>query len=334
MNVTNKNLVTAALVQLFVILLTGCSTHRGGPGGNVEQQVFDSPQALVAALKEASVAESPEALLKIVGPDGRKLIFSGDEVLDQHERALFAQRLKERADLVPYVSPEFNNVKVMKLRLGRMGNNAGVPLVNDGNGWRLASRYFAPRSVKRRISSNEIAVWRACMEYFEAQGKYAKVDRDGDGKIEYAQRFFSTPGNRDGLYWKTKGGEKSPLEEEVAHATATGYSVDGSGEPKPYMGYLFKILTRQGKSARDGERNYLNGNDMTGGFALVAYPVEWGASGVRTFVVGPYGIIYGKNLGVSTERIVEEMMEFNPDRTWNWIQQPQINDFEEYVEKL
>jgi hypothetical protein len=335
MQLVLKRLINRLLLFVMVISVSSCAVFNSTENNNFEQQRFETPQDLVAALKSAASSKDSAALLKILGPDGRNLLFSGDPVLDNLELELLSQRLTERAELIPYKSSEFDQLSVMKLRLGKMGVNAGIPLVNEGKGWRLASRYFAPRSVKRRIASNEIQVWRACMEYVEAQRQYVKYDRNGDGVLEFAQKLISTPGQHNGLFWKTPAGApQSPLGEVVAQANAIGYTEGTGGASKPFFGYIFKVLTQQGNAAREGKRDYIVDGKMTKGFALVAYPIEWGASGVRTFVVGPDGNIYGKNLGVSTEQIASQMEAYNPDRSWQWVEQPQINEFEQYLETL
>jgi hypothetical protein len=329
----------SAVICLLLSLSLSCSAgtpSATGPTEHVQQQLFETPEQLVEALKVAAAAEDSMALLKILGSDGQKLLFSGDPTLDRLELRQLSKRLSERAELMPYQSEEFSNLSVMKLRIGRMGLNAGIPLVSDGKGWRTASRYFAPRSLKRRMSTNEIQVWRTCREYVEAQRHYFARDRNGDGVQEYAQQFLSSPGKQDGLYWFADlGQERSPLAEVIDLAQKAGYQMPSAGaEPQPLYGYKFKVLTKQGRWARDGARDYMQDGRLIKGFALVAYPVEWGVSGLRTFVVGPHGIIHGKNLGVSTDSIVEDMQEFNPDRSWPWIQQPQVNDLEEYLEGL
>jgi hypothetical protein len=336
---TNFHLSRAVALGILLSFSScaGSGTAPGAPTEKVEQQRFETPEELVAALKASAAAGDFAGLDRILGPDGRKLLFSGDSTLDRFELQQLSQRLSERAELIPASSLEFNNLPIMKLRIGRMGLNAGIPLINEGQGWRAASRYFAPRSLKRRIASNEIEVWRTCLEYAEAQRQYFSKDRNADGVREYALRMLSTPGAKDGLYWKTDPGEEpSPLAEVVAQAQDFGYEPNRAEKqnPQPFHGYLFKILTKQGKWARDGARDYMAGGRMTKGFALIAYPVEWGLSGVRTFMVGPQGMIYGKNLGFATDKIAEKIEEFGPDRTWVWVQQPQVNDFEEYLETL
>ena len=325
------------LILVTFAFLSACSTPKsklGIPQEKIEQQTFLTPEELVAALKQASEKTDKEALYRILGPDGRNLLFSGDEVSDSSEIAQLSQKLKERAELIPYSAPDWKNVQVMKLRLGKMGINAGIPIINSGTGWRLASGYFAPRAVKRRIATNEIEVWRACVEFVNAQRLYNGTDWNGDGVSEYAQKIVSTAGKQDGLYWKeTNITAPSPLADLAAQAETKGYGL-GTGESKPFNGYLFKVLKRQGKFAASGAVDYVVNGKMTKGFALIAYPIEWGVSGLRSFVINSEGNIYGKNLGVSTDNIAENIQEYNPDRTWVWIQQPQLNEYEQYLDSL
>ncbi len=323
---------------LLAFAVCGCGRKTLGsdlPQGDFEQARFQTPEQLVTALKAAVNADDTATLLTILGPAGRDLLFSGDPTNDRLEVQAFAQRINERADLIPQISVNTPHTSVMKLRIGQMALNAGIPLINKGQGWTLASKYFAPRSIKRRIYSNGIEVWQACKAYVDAQRQYILSDHDGDGILEYAQKIISSPGTQDGLYWPAGPGEPaSPLAEFIAKATAQGYTEKSAPESNLYHGYLFKILTSQGDAARGGELDYLVNGNMTEGFALVAQPIEWGVSGIKTFTVGPYGLIYGKNLGVSTDKLVEKMTAFNPDRSWPWVQEPQYDQHEEYIESM
>ncbi|MFZ0623179.1 MAG: DUF2950 family protein, partial [Pseudolabrys sp.] len=154
--------------------------------------------------------------------------------------------------------------------------------------------------------------------YVDAQNDYAEKDRTGAGVGTYAQRIISQPGKKDGLYWPTAQGEEaSPLGELVAQATAQGYRVGGGRTP--FHGYYFKILTEQGPAAAGGELDYVVRGKMIGGFALVAYPAEYGNSGVMTFLVNHAGTVFQKDLGPDTARLAERMTSFNPDKTWQEV---------------
>ena len=172
--------------------------------------------------------------------------------------------------------------------------------------------------MNRRIGRNELNTIQVCLAYVDAQREYAMKDMDGDGKAEYAQKFVSGPGTKNGLYWEAKDGESpSPLGPFAAEASAEGYARDKAGKPTPYHGYYFKILKSQGGNASGGAYDYIVDGSMIGGFALVAYPAEYGNSGVVTFVVNHDGIVYQKDLGLDTEKIASAMEKFDPDSSWS-----------------
>jgi hypothetical protein len=177
--------------------------------------------------------------------------------------------------------------------------------------------------LNRRIGANELFTIQACLAVVDAQREYAiKIhDNDKSGLLEYAQKFLSDPGKRNGLYWETKAGEpESPLGPIVAQAKSEGYQKP-SGTPAPYHGYYYKILTAQGKNAPGGAYSYLVKGKMIGGFAVVAYPAEYGNSGVMTFIVNHDGKVFQKNLGKNTAAVAKGMKEYNPDKTWTEVKQ-------------
>ena len=156
-----------------------------------------------------------------------------------------------------------------------------------------------------------------CLAYVDAQREYYSEDHNGSGILEYAQRFASTPGKRDGLYWPTESNEPlSPLGALVARARAEGYRRDAAGGPTPLHGYIYRILTAQGSSASDGTYDYIANGHMIAGFALVAFPAQYGVSGVMTFIVNHDGVVYEKDLGLKTRELARAMQKFDPDSTW------------------
>ena len=160
-----------------------------------------------------------------------------------------------------------------------------------------------------------------CLAIVDAQGEYALKDRDSDGLLEYAQKFISTKGKKDGLYWKVKEGEEqSPLGLLVGRAVEQGYGKSSADKPVPYHGYFYRILKAQGKNAPDGAYDYLVKGKMIGGFAIVAYPAEYRNSGVMTFIVNYDGVVYQKDLGKSTEKLALAMTKFDPDKTWKKVE--------------
>ena len=262
-------------------------------------------QAFVAALR----AGDTKALMGILGSDGRPLIYSGDPVADRQGRERFlagydaANRLAAGDDTtVIHVGPDDWAFP--------------IPLVKVGERWRFDPRQGREEIIARRIGRNELYTVQTCLAYVDAQREYYAEDRDGDGLLEYAQQFASTPGKRDGLYWATKPGEPpSPLGDLVVRARAEGYRRDGS-VPTPLHGYLYRILTAQGPSAPGGEYDYVARGQMIAGFALVAFPAQYGVSGVMTFIVNHDGDVYEKDLGPGTAATARAMRKFNPDGTW------------------
>ena len=192
-----------------------------------------------------------------------------------------------------------------------------IPLVQKDGQWSFDTAAGREEILARRIGRNELGAIKAALAFYDAQNEYADMFKDKTGQAVYAQKIVSSPGKKDGLYWPTSGSEPdSPLGEAVAGATQQGYHV-GTGEP--YHGYYFKILTEQGASAPGGAVDYVVRGNMIGGFGLVAYPAEYGNSGIMTFIINNDGDVYEKDLGPRTGRIAARMSEFNPDHTWRKV---------------
>jgi hypothetical protein len=208
----------------------------------------------------------------------------------------------------------------MVLEVGTNGWPFPIPLVKQASGWQFDTVAGKDELLNRRIGRNELEVLRVMRAYVDAQREYATQDRDGDEVLEYAQKLSSSPGKTDGLYWPMElNGEKSPLGPLVADAQDVGYFSNGissEGGPRPFYGYLFKILTRQGKHAPGGKYDYIINGNMIGGFAMVAWPAEYGDSGVMTFIVNQQGRVYQKDLGKSTDKIAKKMRDYDPDSSW------------------
>lgn len=274
---------------------------------------YRSPIAAVDGLLEAARAKDSTALIAIFGPESIDLLSSGDEVLDQEAK----RRFVERADLRTTLEREAADRVV--LSLGEDDWPFPIPLLKGEAGWYFDSEQGANELINRRIGRNELNAIAVAHSYLSAQNEYYDLAPQGDGTKQYAQRFLSSQGKRDGLYWPVAEAEpESPLGPLVASAAKEGYqkATDDSTGLKPYHGYLFRILTTQGKNAPGGERNYLSDQGMTEGYALLAYPVEHGDSGIMSFVVNHRGIIYQKDLGEDTAKIAETINAFDPDDSW------------------
>ena len=267
----------------------------------VEEQTFNSPNEAVNALVAAAQNNDTNAIHLIFGPAGHELI-SPDVVQATDEFKMFKERLAEKTQLIT------NSDTNATLELGTDGWPFPIPLVKQGAQWHFDSAAGKNEIFARRIGRDEMGAIDVCNAYVEAQREYASQDRMGDGVLAYAQFLRSTPGTHDGLFWPTNqpGEELSPLGPLIAQARVEGYhraAIMLNDEQAPYHGYYFKILTGQGKHAPGGKFKYCINGRMIAGFALVAWPAEWGDTGVMTFIVNQQGKIYQKNLGSKTARI-------------------------------
>jgi hypothetical protein len=280
----------------------------------VEEQTFNSPNEAVSALVTAAQNNDTNAIHLIFGPAGHELI-SPDVVQATDEFTMFVQRLAEKTQLIS------NSDSNATLELGADGWPFPIPLVKQGGQWHFDSAAGKDEIFARRIGRDEMGAIDVCNAYVEAQREYASQDRMGDGVLAYAQFLRSTPGTHDGLFWPTNqpGEELSPLGPLIAQARVEGYHRAAkmlNDEQAPYHGYYFKILTSQGKHAPGGKFKYLLNGRMIAGFALAAWPAEWGDAGVMTFVVNQQGKVYQKNLGSKTAKIAKAMTIYDPDATW------------------
>ena len=269
------------------------------------QKTFSSPADASAALVTAAQNNDKEAMLEILGPDEKKIVSSGDETEDAQNRANFVQRYREMHRLVK--EPDGTTT----LYIGAENWPTPIPLVNKGNSWYFDTAAGKREILCRRIGRNEISTIRVCQQLVAAEKEYYSAHNN-----EYAQKFFSTEGERDGLYWKAADGEpRSPIGPLVASAVAEGYAAGKGGTPTPYQGYYYRILTREKKNGGATKNCIVNGK-MTAGFAFVAYPAEYKSSGVMSFIVNEDGVIYQKDLGKKTDVLAKAMNEYNPDSSW------------------
>ncbi|MGA9477885.1 MAG: DUF2950 domain-containing protein [Desulfobacterales bacterium] len=278
---------------------------------NVNQLTFASPEEAVRAMVEALNSNDLKALEAIFGPGRRDLITSGDPVVDQSGRERFLKLYGEKNRL------EQTDDKVV-LSVGNEDWPFPIPIVKKNALWRFDTKEGSEEILARRIGRNELDAIQVCLAFVDAQREYALKDRDADGLLQYAQKFRSDKGMKNGLYWDVKEGEKqSPLGPLFAAAQEKGYSgKSGGGQPVPYYGYYYRILKGQGKKAPGGAYDYMVRGKMIGGFALVAYPAKYASSGIMTFIVNQDGVVYQKDLGRNTEKAAQAMKLFNPDGTW------------------
>jgi hypothetical protein len=273
------------------------------------QQSFNSPDDAAAALASAVKSGTRPDLLKVLGTGGEDIIDSGDEVADKAAREKF---------LAAYDAKHAVKVdgKKASLILGADDFPFPIPLVHAKAGWEFDTDQGRREILYRRIGRNELDAIQTSLAFVDAENEYADKDR-GDGVGVYAQRIVSSPGKTDGLYWPSDNND-SPLGQLAADASAEGYKA--GSEPQPYHGYYYRILTRQGASGPGGALNYVVKGKMIGGFALVAYPADYGNSGVMTFIVSHAGTIYQKDLGEDTEARARSMTSFDPDKSWTKVE--------------
>jgi len=248
----------------------------------------------------------------ILGPGSADVISSGDSVADNASRDKFVASYEQKHSL------QARTASTMILHIGADDWAMPIPIVKKGSSWGFDIGKGKKEILNRRIGRNELHVIDVIDAYVDAQHEYASKDCSGAGKVEFAQRLISTRGSRDGLYWEAREGEQqSPLGPLIARAAQEGYTAEGN--LSPFHGYYFKILKGQGKHAKGGPYRYVVKDKMILGFALVAYPAEYGNSGVMTFVVNQEGIIFEKDLGKNTRSLVEALTIYNPDTSWKKV---------------
>ena len=280
----------------------------------IVQRTFATPEEAGSALIEALDSDNNRAIFAVLGRGGGAVFRSGDPVQDEATRSAIA------ADYRVRVRYEMQGDAKAIMLLGDKDYPFPYPLVKGTAGWQFDAKRGAEEIVNRRIGANELAAINVCLAYVDAQREYVLRDRNDNGLLEYAQRLESTPGTQDGLYWEAKKGDPpSPLGPLAARARQEGYV---KGTSAPYHGYLYKILTAQGRNAPGGAYDYVVDGKMIGGFALVAYPARWGASGVMTFVCNHDGIVFEKNLGRDTAKVAADMTTYDPDATWKRAPRP------------
>jgi hypothetical protein len=252
-----------------------------------------------------------KSVADILGDKGWRLVFSGDPVIDRHERAWFLSLYREGHEVVA------ESASRAVLQLGNDEQPYPIPMVKRGKRWRFDPSEGHEDLLSRRMRKAELSAVNVVLAYVEAQREYHQQDRKGDGVVEYAQKLKSTPGQHDGLFWEGQPGKAAgPLADLAAVAGEEGYRGVRVGDLPIYRGYAYKVLTAQGPRAPGGTRDYLVGGRMTEGFALVAFPLRYGVSGVLAFLVNQDGVIYQKDLGPKTVDLGQQMTHFDPDQTW------------------
>jgi hypothetical protein len=306
----NKNwLAGLSFVITIAMLMFWPATDSNAASG--KQRMFSSPDEAVLALVAAVRTNDVKGMISVLGPEGKDLVSSGDEVADSAGRDKFLSsyevmhRFEKKAD---------NSIV---LQTGSDNWTLPIPIVKKKGKWLFDTGSGKKEILDRRIGRNELNVIDTMHAYVDAQHEYALKDYSSCGRVVFAQRLISTPGKHDGLYWEVAAGEKeSPLGPLVAKAAEEGYA---NADLSPFHGYYFRILKGQGKHAEGGAYEYVVKGKMILGFALVAYPAEYGNSGIMTFLVNQKGNIYQKNLGKRTRQRAEAIKVFDPDKSWKKV---------------
>ncbi|HBC85978.1 MAG TPA: DUF2950 domain-containing protein [Lentisphaeria bacterium] len=291
------------IAMVFSLFFAGCTSVKPEMG----QVVFNSPDEAVASLKDAVKNNDTKRLMEILGPQGKDIVFSGDDKYDAEARAWFTRKAEEKTGIVKIEEASF-------IELGNDKWPFPVPIAKYDGKLFFYTAAGVDEMLNRRIGKNELNAIMVCRALVNAQEDYAKIKLLGGAVKEYASKLFSEKGRKDGLYWDDEGSkEKSPIGALIVLASQES----PESARKPYHGYFYKILTAQGEAAPGGEKSYMSADGkMTGGFAIAAYPASYGVSGIKTFIVSKNGIIFEKDLGKDTLKSAREMTLFNPDDSW------------------
>jgi len=295
----------------IIVLLVGLAAALVFAAVPKDQQSFVTPEAAVQALVKAAQAKDTKALIKLFGPLGEPLIESGDPVADKNARENFLARYKAGNSL------DKSKADKVTLEIGQDKFPFPIPLASSEGHWYWDSAAGAEEIINRRVGENELRTIQACLAYVDAQQEFYLRNVGKDPLQHYANKLISTAGKKDGLYWPTTGDEPlSPLGEEFVNARAEGYLQSSTPQPQPFHGYVYRLLTRQGPNANGGAYDYLVNGELLGGFGLIAFPAEYGSSGIMTFIVNQDGAVYSRDLGPDTRKAAMAITEFNPDSMW------------------
>jgi len=299
--------------RILVALLIFAGSVSAQSGGTAPK-LFASPEEAATALIAATSQNNQQELLTILGAKAKDLIAQGDGIADPEKREEFFKMAKEAFHVVP------DPFKLNRFQIAVGNENWPVPLpiVKVNGGYRFDPAEAELEILARRIGANELEAIEDLRDFVEAEREYSYSDLNKNGMRDYAQQIISTAGKHDGLYWEEKPGDPPcPLAKVVGRSTAAGYSTPSTGQSPTYSGYTFHILKAQGPDAAGGTRDYVVRGSMIGGFAFVAYPAEYGRTGVKTFLVNQDGVVLEKDLGPNTKVLAAAMKRYNPDKSWH-----------------
>lgn len=311
----NAVIVSWAIFLPLIIPFGAFASSRSAVPAGPAQRTFSSPDDAGKALVEAAKSDNQDAVLAIFGADSKDIVYSGDPVQDKKTAAKFVSSYEQ---MNRWRKLDDNN---QVLIIGADNFAFPIPLKKNSSGqWYFDTAAGKDEILSRRIGRDELAAIEVCSTLADAQHQYFSQVRDGKRRKQYALKFISDKGTHDGLYWESQQGTpKSPLGPLVASATGEGYRAQ-SRSREPFHGYYFRILRRQGKHAPGGAKNYLAGGKMVRGFAFVAYPAQYGNSGIMTFIVNQDGVVYQKDLGKKTAEKASSMLSFDPDKSWTRVE--------------
>ena len=312
---TSKTFGQFSGILTVALLIAGCGLVAAGlqaqSSASAGQRTFASPDDAVQALQAAATNEDRAAMQEIFGPDITNLM-TGDKVQDANNRQRFAASMSQGCN------PVTNGENQITLEIGTNGWPMPIPLVMADGQLHFDTAAGKQTIIERHIGKDELCAIGVCRAYVPAQKQYADMNPKAGGGAQYAMKFKSDPGKKDGLYWP-ESESPSPFGPLVAQAQSEGYGRKLGTGRHPFHGYYFRILTRQGRAAPGGAMSYMSGGLLTGGFALVAYPAQWNQSGIMTFIVNQDGKVYQKNLGPDTPKAGAAMKAYNPDDTWELV---------------
>ena len=326
----NSSKISLIASGILISCLLGLALHAAAPAkpdaaaaSTSTQKEFDTPKQAADALIQAAETFDVAGAKEILGPDSEDIISSEDPVMDRNRAQAFAAKAKEKAS----IEMDKKNSNHAILLVGNDNFPLPIPIVKQKGKWSFDTKVGREEILNRRIGANELNAIQICRGFVEAQKEYAEEKHDDSKVNQYAQHILSTPGKHDGLAWKNQDGTwGGPVGEEVAKALEEGYSAKRG---QPYHGYYFKVLKGQGPAAPMGEMDFVVGGAMIGGFALAAAPAEYRVTGVQTFMIGPDGVVYEKDLGPDTLKTFQSMDKYNPDKTWKVTEDDVEDDSQE-----
>jgi hypothetical protein len=306
-NVGVRILNSLVATGVLALCIASCQSTSSSTSA---QMSYESPQAAVQELVGALRANDEARIGKLLGPEGWRLVNSGDAVADQRVIAAFLAEFDKHHEVVV-------DGGVATLVVGEGDWPMPIPIVSEAGAWRFDTEQGREEILARRIGDNELGAIAVCRAIADAQHDFAEMNANSAGELRiYAQKFASSKGARDGLYWEAAAGEpQSPLGPLVAEAVEDGYG-SPTRERRPFYGYYYRMLTEQGPSAPGGARSYVEGGRMTHGFAAIAWPSAYDVSGVMTFMINDQGVLYQRDLGADTARIAATMAAFDPGEGW------------------